>query len=384
MVDTSARSAQHNRNHLEGLTLTVTPRRSVATVAIVAFVALLAVACGSSTSSSSSSTTASSSNYSYAGLTGTLNGSGSTFQKGFDEAAIAGFSDVAPKVTVNYAGGGSGKGKTDLATQVVQWAGTDSLIKDADIPTFKGGAVLYFPTVAAPITVSFNLSGIDSVNLSASTLAKIFSAKITSWNDAAIAADNPDAMLPNTPIVVAHRSDGSGTTSNFTNYLKAAAGSDWTLDAGDTVNWPTNTQAGNGNTGVAQIVKVTNGAIGYVDLSDATASNLTFASIKNKAGNFEQPTLAAASAAVAGAEIRPNLTYSALNTSGVDAYPITAATYIIVYQKQSDAAIGNALKGWLNYVLTDGQGFAEGVDFATIPSSLAQQAIAQIGQIQVG
>jgi phosphate transport system substrate-binding protein len=206
--------------------LRITSRRTASAVALVTVLALFAAACGSSKSSTSSTATTAgaSSSFDYSKLSGTLNGSGSTFQKGFDEAAIAGFADVAPDVTVNYGGGGSGKGKTDLATQVVQWAGTDSLIKDADLPTFKGGAVLYFPTVAAPITVSYNLSAVKELRLSPSTLAKIFGAKITSWNDAAIAADNPDATLPDTPIVVAHRSDGSGTTSSFTNYLKAAGG----------------------------------------------------------------------------------------------------------------------------------------------------------------
>jgi hypothetical protein len=124
--------------------------------------------------------------------------------------------------------------------------------------------------------------------------------------------------------VVVHRSDGSGTTSNFTKYLKAAAPSTWTLDAGDTVNWPTTTQAGNGNAGVAQAITAADGAIGYVDLSDATASKLTFASIKNKDGNFVAPTLDGATAALANAEVKDNLTYSALNVAGADAYPITA------------------------------------------------------------
>ncbi|MGZ4758251.1 MAG: phosphate ABC transporter substrate-binding protein PstS [Acidimicrobiales bacterium] len=366
--------------------MTLTKRGTVVAVAVFTALALFTAACSSNkdTTSTGNSTGGTTSSYDYASLSGTLNGSGSTFQKGFNEAAIGGFADVAPDVTVNYGGGGSGKGKTDLATQVVQWAGTDSLIKDADLPTFKGGTVLYFPTVAAPITLSYNLSGVKELQLSPSTLAKIFSAQVTTWNDPAIAADNPDATLPSTPIVVAHRSDGSGTTSSFTNYLKSAGGSDWTLDAGDTVNWPSTTQAGNGNTGVAQIIKDTAGAIGYVDLSDANAAGLVFASIKNKAGNFIQPTLAATSAAVEGAEIKPNLTYSALNTSGAEAYPIATATYIIVYQKQTDATIASALKGWLNYVLTDGQSLAEGVDFAPLPSSLAQKAIDQISQIQVG
>jgi ABC-type phosphate transport system substrate-binding protein len=168
----------------------------------------------------------------------TLNGSGSTFQKAFDQAAIAAFQQKNSGITVNYAGGGSGKGKTDLQTKTVDFAGTDSLVKAADLPKYQGGEILYFPIVAAPITVSFNLSGVSSLNLSGATIAKIFSGKITKWNDPAIASENSGVTLPSTNITVVHRADASGTTSNFTKYLVAAGGTDWTLGSGDTVNWP--------------------------------------------------------------------------------------------------------------------------------------------------
>jgi ABC-type phosphate transport system substrate-binding protein len=168
----------------------------------------------------------------------TLNGSGSTFQKSFDQAVIEAFHSANPSITVNYAGGGSGKGKTDLQTKTVDFAGTDSTVKSQDLSKYQGGTILYFPTVAGPITVSFNVNGLDSLKLSASTLAKIFSGQATKWNDAAIATDNPGVTLPDTAITVVHRADASGTTSNFTKYLTAAAGSDWTLGSGDTVNWP--------------------------------------------------------------------------------------------------------------------------------------------------
>jgi ABC-type phosphate transport system substrate-binding protein len=168
----------------------------------------------------------------------TLNGSGSTFQKPFDQAVIEAFQKANSGITVNYAGGGSGKGKTDLQTKTVDFAGTDSTVKPEDLSKYQGGAILYFPTVAGPITVSFNVSGVDSLKLSPSTLAKIFEGQITSWNDPAIAADNSGVTLPDTAITVVHRADASGTTNNFTKYLTAAAGSDWTLGSGDSVNWP--------------------------------------------------------------------------------------------------------------------------------------------------
>ncbi|MBI2706406.1 MAG: phosphate ABC transporter substrate-binding protein PstS [Actinobacteria bacterium] len=320
----------------------------------------------------------------YSTLSGTINGSGSTFQKAFDEEAITAMKAKAPGVINNYAGGGSGKGKQDLADQVVDWAGTDSTVKPEELGKYKGGAIFYFPTVAAPITVSYNLSGVNSLNLSAPTLAKIFEGKIKTWDDAAIKADNPSVNLPSTAITVAHRSDGSGTTSNFTKYLKTAAGPDWTLDAGDTVQWPADTQAGNGNNGVAQIVKSTAGAIGYVDFSDAKGAGLVFAAIKNKAGKFVAPTLAGASAAVASADVKDDLTYSPLDAAGDDAYPITAPTWIITYQKIPDATKGNDVKGWINFALTEGQALAPAVDFAALPQSMQQKAVAQLAKLQVG
>src|SRR4051812_29831026 len=188
---------------------------------------LLAAGCGSTGnsasgggggSSTSSSTAANGIAVDYGKLTGTLNGSGSSFQDTFDQKAKSEFAKIAPGVTVNYNKSGSGAGKTDLANQVVEFAGTDSLIKDADKPTFKGGEVLYFPTVGAPITVSFNLSGVDKLQLGPDVLAGIFQAQITSWNDPKIAADNPGATLPSAPIAVVHRTDASGTTSNFTRF----------------------------------------------------------------------------------------------------------------------------------------------------------------------
>jgi phosphate transport system substrate-binding protein len=365
--------------------LSLTRSRTVVIAAVITALALFTAACSSNAddvkTASSTGHTSSTSGFDYESLSGTLDGSGATFPKAFYEDAIEAFADVAPGVTVNYAGGGSGKGKTDLASQVVIWAGSDSTVKDEDKATFKGGEFLYFPTVAAPITVSYHLDGVDQLQLGPDTLAKIFQAQITSWDDAAIAADNPDADLPSTPIVVVHRSDGSGTTSNFTKYLKAAAPSTWTLDAGDTVNWPTSTQAGNGNAGVAQAINDANGAIGYVDLSDATASKLTFASIRNKDGHFVAPTLEGATAALEHADIKDDLTYSALDVAGADAYPITAGTYIIVYAKQTDATKGEALKGWINFVLTEGQELAPDALFAPLPAGLQQRAVAQLSEV---
>ena len=252
-------------------------KRVLMALALVAALGLTAAACGGDDSSSSSATTAAGgatttakgTTTTEAQITATLASSGATFPKPFYEEAISSFKKVQPGITQAYGAGGSGKGRQDLADGLVDWAGSDGLVPAADAPKFKGGAFLYFPTVAAPITVSYNLSGVTKLQLSPDTIAKIFQRQIKVWNDPAIAADNPNVKLPATDIVVVHRSDGSGTTQNFTLFLVAASPTVWTLKSGSTVEWPADTQAGNGNAGVASIVKGANGAIGYVDLSDA-------------------------------------------------------------------------------------------------------------------
>lgn len=352
-------------------------------VALVLAFGLVATACGSDKKSDggsggdSSSTTAPAKELAAA----TLNGSGATFPQAYYETVIAEFKTAQPNVTVTYGGGGSGKGQTDLQAGLVQWAGSDSTVKPEDVSKFQG-PFLYFPTVAAPITVSYNLSGVKSLQLSPSTLAGIFSGKITTWDDAAIKTDNPKATLPSTAITVAHRADGSGTTANFTAYLVAAAGSDWALGTDKVVNWPTGQQAGNGNAGVAQIVKDTDGSIGYVDYSDAKASGLVFAAIKNKSGKYVAPSLDSATAALAGATVNSDLTYNPLNAPGADAYPITAPTYILVYTTQSDANVKAALQGFLDYIYGEGQTLAESVDFAKLPADLLSKAQAQVKDIK--
>src|SRR5215468_8466942 len=299
----------------------------------------------------------------------TLNGSGSTFQKGYQETAIDAYTKTAG-VKINYGGGVSGKGRQDLADMVVDFAGADAPFKDADMAKIKGGEILYFPLLLGPITVSYNVDGLNKLQLSPATIAKIFQRDIKKWNDPAIAADNPGAKLPDLAIVVAHRADGSGTTENFTKYLDSAAKDVWKLKSGATVEWPADTQAGQGNGGVAQIVKSTKGAIGYVDLSDAKASGLKYASIKNQAGKFVEPTAESASAAGDGIEIKDNLLFSAVNAKGDASYPITYQSWVIVYAKQADKENGAALKAYLKYLVGDGQKFLKELDFAPLPKGL--------------
>ncbi len=312
----------------------------------------------------------------------TINGSGATFQKPYQEVAIEGFKSVASQITVNYGGGGSGKGRQDFADMVTDFGCTDAPYKDADKSKTKGGEFVYVPTLLGAITVSYNLSGVDKLQLSPDTIAKIFQREIKKWNDPAIAQDNPGAKLPATDIVVAHRSDGSGTTENFTLYLMNASPA-WKLKSGSTVEWSADTQAGNGNSGVAQIVKGTNGAIGYVDLPDAKASGLRYAAIKNAAGKYIEPTAESTQAAGDGIEVKDDLTFSSVNSKAEAAYPITAQSWCMAYVKPADKAKGAAVKQYFKYLVTDGQKLLGEIDFAPLPKTLQDKAIAQVEKIQI-
>lgn len=356
--------------------------RNVLSRRVLAGVALAALALTGCASNDNSTEPGSNSggDSAYANLSGELKASGASFPDAYYQEVIEAFKGEAANVTVTYNATGSGTGKKQFGEGLVDFAGTDSLVKETD--GVAAGSFLYVPTVAAPITVSYNLQGVDKLQLSPETLAKIFQTDIKTWNDAAIKADNPGVDLPATPIVVAHRSDGSGTTSNFTKYLDAAAAGTWKLGSGDTVNWPASTQGGEKNTGVAQIVQQTNGAVGYVDLSDAKATGLKFAAIKNKDGQFVEPTLEGTTAGLEGAEIADDLSYNPLNASGATAYPITAPTFIIVKTSYGDAAKADLVKGFLKYLLNDGQDLAKEIDFAPLPASLKEKALAQVDKIQ--
>jgi phosphate transport system substrate-binding protein len=346
--------------------------------------ALSLAACSSSstsTTSTPSTTSTASATSSSAQLSGTLNGSGSTFQLTFQQTAIASFKTVQPNMTVNYGGGGSGKGRTDLASGVVNYAGSDSPIPATEEANFKGKTVLYFPILVGPITLSYNLSGVTSLKLDAPTIAGIFEGKITTWNNSAITALNPGVSLPSTPITLAVRSDSSGTTQNFSLFLEKSAPSVWTLGSSSIIKWPATARAGSGNGGVAQIVKSTPGAIGYVDYSTAKASSLTYASVKNKDGNYIAPSPTSASAAASTAPVSPNLTFHAVWASGPQAYPITYQSWDLVYKTQSSANDVAMLKAYLAYLLGAGQQLLPNLGYAPLPSNIDQMATAQLAMI---
>jgi phosphate transport system substrate-binding protein len=336
--------------------------------------ALSLAACSSSSSSAGGGSSSSS-------LSGTLNASGSTFQLTFQQTAIQSFKSIQPNVTVNYGGGGSGKGRTDLASGVVQFAGSDSPIPSDEVSNFKGKTVLYFPVVIGPITMSYNLSGVSNLKLTATDIAGIFDGKIKTWNDPALKADNSGVSLPSTPITIAVRSDSSGTTANFSNFLVEAAGSAWTLGTSSTIKWPSTARAGNGNGGVAQIVKSTPGSIGYVDYADAKGAGLTFASVKNQAGNYIAPSTASATAAAQNTTVKPDLTFSCIWAPGAQSYPITYQSWDLVFQAQSSTSTAANLKAYIGYLLGDGQKLLPTLNYAPLPSNIQQKAQAQLSKI---
>ncbi len=321
--------------------------------------------------------------------TASLNGGGSSFQDTFEQAAIKSFGDASKKAggtgSILYTKSGSSDGKKQLAAKTLDFAGTDSLLKPEEKATYGAREILYFPLVSSPITLSYKLSGVTDLKLSPDTIAKIVMGQIKTWDDPAIKADNPSAKLAPTAITWVHRSDGSGTTSNFSKYLKAAAPSIFTLDSGDTVQWPVGQGAQN-NTGVATVITQTEGAIGYVDLPDAAKANLDVAQIKNAAGKFTKPTPAGAGEAVASADVAPDLTYNPLNAKGATAYPITSPTWILVDAKQSDQAKADTVKAYLTYIFNEGQAdeSTTSLFYAKLPDSLRKKALAQVDKITVG
>jgi phosphate ABC transporter phosphate-binding protein len=337
---------------------------------------------GSSSSSSGSNSSASSSSPNIAALSGTLNGSGSTLQLTFQQAAISSLKSIAPNLTVNYSGGDSGKGRTDLASGVVSFAGSAAPIPAAEQASFQGKTVLYFPVTIDPITVSYNLSGLSKpLQLSAPVLANIFEGRITAWNNSAILALNPGVTLPSQAITIGVRSDPSDTTQNFSEFLVKGAGSTWTLGSSSTIRWPATARAGHGNGGVTQIIKSTPGAIGYVDYADAKASGLSFASIKNQAGNYVAPSPRSATAAAENATVESDLTFSCIWALGAQSYPVTYQSWDLVFKSQPSSQAVKNLQGYIGYLLGAGQQLLTSLGYASLPSNIDQMAKAQLSKI---
>ncbi len=357
--------------------------RLLSALVLAMVLAIVAAACGNDDDSSDSGASPTGGGGETLDLSGEITGSGASFPDACYQAAIAAFTDVAPDLTVTYNSIGSGSGKEEFGQDLNDFAGSDSLVDEGDGP--EPGSFFYIPSTASSVTVSYNLPDVDELKLNGPVIAQIFQRDITTWDDPAITELNPDADLPSTEITVARRSDGSGTTNNFTKYLDAAAPGVWTLGADDTVEWPADTVGGAQNTGVAQIVQDTEGAVGYVDLGDAQVIGLQTAAIENKEGNFVEPSVDGTTAALAGATLADDLTYNPLDGPGADAYPITAPTYILVHTSYDDTQVGNDVVGFVKWLITDGVSQnCEDVSFAPTPQEFQDAAVAQLDEVQIG
>jgi phosphate transport system substrate-binding protein len=354
--------------------------------AVAAAIAL--AACSSSSSSSTSAPASTSSSPAASASTpassstasGTISGAGSTFQTNFQQGAISAFKSVDSGITVNYNPVGSGTGRDDLAANTVLYAGSDSPIPSKDASQFKK-TVLYFPVQIGPIAIAYNLSGVTGLKLDATVLAGIFSGKITTWNDPAIKALNPSASLPSSSINLEVRSDSSGTTQNFSQYLVDAAGSAWTLGTSSIVSFPKSAHANSGGSAVAAAVKATSDSIGYVDFSTATATGLTAASIKNSAGDYVAPSSASAAAAATHVTPAANLTFLTVNEPGATSYPITYQSWDLVYATQPNANDAALLQAYLGYLLGAGQSLLTPLNLAPLPATIDAAAKTQLSQI---
>jgi phosphate transport system substrate-binding protein len=311
-----------------------------------------------------------------------INGAGATFpypiySKWFDE-----YAKVDPSVRFNYQSIGSGGGQKQILAQTVDFGASDGPMSDENLGKAPG-KILHIPTVAGAVVISYNLDGNPALKLVGETIADIFLGKIKKWNDPKIAASNPGAKLPDKEIVVVHRSDGSGTTYIWTDYLSKIS-PEWKTKVGTntSVNWPTGI-GGKGNEGVAGQIKQTPGALGYVELIYAVQNKMPYAEVKNSAGEFVKPTLESVTAALATATIPDDFRFSMTNAPGKDAYPIAGATWLLVYQQQKDAAKGKKLVEFLKWSLTDGEKMAKDLQYAPLPENVQQRVLKRVEEIKM-
>jgi phosphate transport system substrate-binding protein len=352
-----------------------------------ALLALGIAACGSSDNSSTSTTSGGSSGSS-GGASGSITGAGSTLAAPIYQQWGANLKGQG--ITLNFQPVGSGAGVTAWEQGTADFAGSDPALGDDEIAAAskKGGAPVHIPTVFGGITVSYNLSGVKSgLKLDGETIANIYLNKIKKWNDPAIAKLNSGTQLPDKNITVVHRSDSSGTTKGFTQFL-ADYSPEWKSGPGvdKTVKWPTGTGA-KGNNGVAAAVKQSDGAIGYVEQAYALQNNFTFAAVKNKAGKFVMPTLESTSAAGDSLEVPDDLRFTAINAPGDGSYPIVSQTFVIVHTDLCAGGMSEqkakVFKAFIDYGLSsDGQDAAKQLSYAPLPDSLLSKAKDQVTKLQ--
>jgi phosphate transport system substrate-binding protein len=346
---------------------------------------LTLAACGTNNNSASGSTPASAatsgstaSAAAIACATGSLTASGSTAQANAMSQWTKTFQQDCTGSAINYGGGGSGKGVTDFTAGTTDFAGSDFPLSATEMTAASkrcgaGNQAIDLPMVPGPIAVGYNLPGVTALNLSAATIAKIFSGAITTWDDAAIKADNPGVTLPSLGIQTFHRSDGSGTTFNFTNYLQNDAGSAWTYGHDKAWTAPGG-QGSKGTAGIAQGVKTTAGGIGYMELSFATQNSIPYAKVGNAQGKFVELTtanavnfLSKATVVGTGSDLALAFDYTNPDTT---AYPAVLVTYEIVCESGNKAATLPLLKAFMTYLAGGGQDVLEQNDYVKLPANI--------------
>jgi phosphate transport system substrate-binding protein len=317
-----------------------------------------------------------------------LTGAGSTFAYPL-YSKWAGDYDSKTGVKINYQSIGSGGGIRQFSEQTVDFGGTDAPMTDEEIAKATGGAVLHVPTAMGADVVMYNLSVVTQpLKMTPDVIADIYMGKITKWNDPRLTALNPGVALPNQDVVVVHRSDGSGTTYVWTDYL-TTVNPDWatSVGRGKDVKWPVGI-GGKGNEGVAGQVKQLPGAIGYVELAYAVQNASPVALIRNSAGQYVAPSVASITAAAAGVAsgLSANTDYriSIINAPGHDAYPISSMTWVILYRNQSDPAKGKKLVDFLRWGLSDGQKLESALNYAPLPDAMLAPLRARLDLITYG
>lgn len=309
-----------------------------------------------------------------------LNGAGATFpypiySKWFDE-----YHKVKPELQINYQSIGSGGGIRQITEKTVDFGATDGPMTNAQL--FKvDGKLIHVPTVLGAVVPAYNLKGVEELKLTGPVLADIYLGKITRWTDPAIAQLNPGAALPDAPIAVVRRSDGSGTTYAFVDYLcKVSKEFEKRVGRGTAVNWPVGL-GGKGNEGVSGLVKQTPGAIGYVELIYAKQNDIAYASVRNKAGKFVKATVESVTAAAAGVPMPKDFRVSIADAAGASAYPISTFTWLLVYEKNPGGK-GAVIKDFLRWMLKEGQEMAPALGYAPLPPSVNAMVAKAVERIQ--
>jgi phosphate transport system substrate-binding protein len=310
-----------------------------------------------------------------------INGAGATFPYPIYSKWFDAYTTVDPSVRFNYQSIGSGGGQKQILEQTVDFGASDGPMSDENLAKAPG-KLLHIPTVAGAVVMTYNLPGNPALKLDGPTIAGIYLGEIKKWNDPKLTALNPGVKLPDQEIVVVHRSDGSGTTYIFTDYLSKIS-PDWKSKVGNntSVSWPAGI-GGKGNEGVSGQVKQTPGAIGYVELIYAIQNKMSYADLKNAAGEFVKATLESVTAAMATASIPDDFRFSMTNASGKDSYPIAGATWLLVYEQQKDPAKGKKLVEFLKWAVTKGEDMAKDLDYAPLPPNVRDRVLKRIAEIK--